>query len=323
MARFFPQQLSQQTHSLFVVVFLSLILFALPDYSSAQNAWLDEETYLTTFDVLTFNAGDGKHAFVEAFCHISTGNLQFVKSKTRFFASFRVVVSVRDVNAEVVASRQFIDSVWVDSFYDIDDPRPVRVVRFTFLLEPGLYDIQMQVEDQETSRRLTVRRKMHVPDYAGVQPTMSDIQLATSIKVAREENMLVKFGREIVPNIAHVVGLESDSVFAYCELYHLNGFTSSQQPGLVVTYSILDRNGRVVKSAFSLCHELAQEVSVASGFFTGDLDEGAYQMTVSVTAPAGTILLQRATPFLLIRPEVDPGRVTQLLLRRFGKEAFF
>jgi len=133
--------ISKNRSSLQGMLMASLLLLFL---SSPQTVFTVQSGYeveprVDAVKFLTSRSGYREKTFLEIFCQIPTNNLQFVKFKDGFYASYKLSITLHDSSEYQVEELSIIDSVKVKTFKDIDRPRPPQLIHFGSLVEPGLY----------------------------------------------------------------------------------------------------------------------------------------------------------------------------------------
>ncbi len=299
------------------------ISFLIHDSSHAQQSWLADEQYVSTFDVMTFDSGDSSRTFVEVYCHISTKWLQFVRTDSGFVATYTATLNIADERGLPLESRAFSDTLSVRTFWDIDAVRPAAGIRFARLLAPGSYDFALTLADPETSQKFILKRKRQIQQYSSRAAAISTPVLAKSICRTQATGPMVKFGHEVYPNIARVIGQETDSLFVYAEVYNPDKLTTpSQQSGAQIAIVMVDRRGRIVRRRLRRLPTMQAACNIVACLDTRALAPGMYEIKVALVAPDGSTQVQKSMPFLVLGPDLSHDDYAELLSTGFGKAAF-
>ncbi|MFQ5648618.1 MAG: hypothetical protein ACE5IY_01635 [bacterium] len=252
------------------------------------------EQYGYYADALSFMHSDDSLSFVELFGLIPTHDLIFVKFSGGFSASYRLAVKVIDSSGIVVATQALVDSVKVRTFKDIDKPRPARLSRFSFVLDPGGYVAHFTLTDLETRKDLMFQKEIEVRDFTRSVLQMSDVQIAASISTSDARNAFVKNQRLIVPNVPRVV---LNAIYVYTEIYHLPYEGSGE---FEATYLIQTEAGKTVKSIAYRRPKPDSTVALSLRIPIMELDSGHYVLVLQVQDLDGAQTVEHSTTFRIV-----------------------
>ncbi len=304
-------------------VLLALPLFLVFSASASEPTVDRTHKPICAFEFLTFRSSAPDRTFLEVFGQVPTDNLQFIKYKDGFCASYRLNVSLEDGRGELVYGEDFVDSVRVQSFWEIDKPRPPKLVRFAFLVPPGSYLANVSLQDLETLRVVRFKRPIMVPDYRSEALSLSDLQLAVSITPTDRRNVLVKNGRLILPNIARLVSDKLAELHVYTEVYNLLPSTENGKEEFEATYSILDGDDRLVESYVLRNRKPGSGSYLTVALPVADLPSGQYQLVLTVKDLSTQKQATKATHFLVLKPGLDSKFYTDLIARAHGESVRF
>lgn len=296
------------------------------NFADAPAAFRDSDNAVTpiyAFEFLTFKSAHPEKTFLEVFCQIPTDNLQFVKFKDGFFASYRLAITLRDSSGAETEGESFIDSVRVKTFRDIDRVRPIRLVRFSFLVTPGKYQARVVLRDLETLRHLTFAKEVEIADYERTDLCLSALQIATSITPSNERGILVKNGQKIFPNIPRIVGSGLDVLQVYSEIYHLQCSNGRLSKGFKALYTILNEKGERVKSLERRNQKPGNASFLTAAIPIEDLESGRYRLVLRVEDLDTATATEKSTNFLVIKPGMDAGFYSKLLVKAYGEDVRF
>ncbi len=275
------------------------------------------------FEFLTYNSFQPEKSFLEVFCQIPTNDLQFVKFKEGFFGSYQLSISLHDKSGRIVLEQSHQDSVKVKAFSEIDIPRPYQLIRFTFLVEPGEYEANISLSDIETLRSLELKKIIQIPDYSVNTLSLSDLQIATSIRLSSEEDFLVKSGRRIEPNVARIILPSLDAIYVYYEIYNLQFSQDKPNKGSIVTYIIEDEKGEEIKSAQLRIKKPGKTCALSVKLSVDALETGQYQLTLRVEDLDSGQQVEKSTNFLVLKPGLTRNQYVARLAEAYGKDTLF
>ncbi len=261
---------------------LLLIFSSSPALSQPITREMARESYF--FDFLTFKAFDGNKTFVEVFCKLPFNNLKFAKTADGLTAYYNLEIAIFNNKNVQVETASYTDSVKVDSYKEVRHLSTYsEIIRFAFTLEPDDYRAHLTITDNQSPTFNGFRRSLHVPNYAEKGLQTSDIQLATSISPTDEETVLVKNGREIVPNVGHIYGVDAEVLYVYSEFYNLHHKRKCKFNQFLATFTIIDQSGRELKKVNHKQNKPGKTCALSLGIPLGDLESGQYKLRLDVT----------------------------------------
>ena len=225
---------------------LLLLIFISSPVFSQNITHMARDSYF--FDFLTFKAFNGDKTFLEVFCKIPFKSLKFTQTPSGLIAYYNLELTLFNDKNMLVETASYTDSVKVDSYKEAKSLSTYsEIIRFTFIIEPDDYKAHMTITDNHSPAFKGFRRNLHIPNYTEKGLQASDIQMATSITTTSQQTILVKNGREIIPNVGHIYGVDSKVLYVYSELYNLHHKKKSNFNEFLATFTIIDQNGHEVK----------------------------------------------------------------------------
>ncbi|MFQ5641144.1 MAG: hypothetical protein ACE5IR_24465 [bacterium] len=277
------------------------VLLGMSEKSSHFSYGDKIETEICAFEFLTFRPELPAKTYLEVFCQIPTNNLKV----ENYIGSFQLSIVVFNSSGVKVEEETLIDSVKVQPHDETSINSPPKLIRSAFLIESGEYEARIRVTDLKSSKFITFTKKLYVADYSTSALSLSDLQIATSIMPTREKNILVKNNRMIVPNIPRIVGLNSNELYVYAEIYNLQYSTVKQNEAFIATYIIRNKKGDEVKSERFRYQKPGEASFITAGFDVDDLESGQYQLILKVEDLDSTHKIQKSTHFLVIKSSTD------------------
>jgi hypothetical protein len=170
----------------------------------------------------------------------------------------------------------------VISFDEIFVPREPHLVRFTFTMNPGDYVANVKVTDLETLAELRFDKKINLPDYYNDGLSISSLQLSNSITQTDFEGELVKNSLRILPNVAHLYGMNFNRLYVYSEIYNLNFDAAIPNGAFNTNVVILDGQGREVKNMLQTHAKPSSQSVLSFGLPIDYLSPGSYKLMVKI-----------------------------------------
>jgi len=287
---------------------LPLIFISSPVFSQQIIHNMARDSYF--FDFLTFKAFDGDKTFLEVFCKIPFKSLKFTQTPLGLIAYYNLELTLFNKKNMLVETSSYTNSVKVDSYREAKNlSTHSEIIRFTFVVEPDDYKAHMTITDNQSPVFKGFRRNLHVPNYTEKGLQASDIQMATSITTTDQQTILVKNGREIVPNVSHIYGKGARVLYVYSELYNLHHKRKSNLNEFLATFTIIDQNGQKVKKFQHKQNKPGKTCAFSLGIPVGDLKSGQYKLVMDVIDLDNSKTVTKETNFHIIKDRSERGIV--------------
>ena len=279
---------------------LLLLIFISSPVFSQNITHMARDSYF--FDFLTFKAFNGDKTFLEVFCKIPFKSLKFTQTPSGLIAYYNLELTLFNDKNMLVETASYTDSVKVDSYKEAKSLSTYsEIIRFTFIIEPDDYKAHMTITDNHSPAFKGFRRNLHIPNYTEKGLQASDIQMATSITTTSQQTILVKNGREIIPNVGHIYGVDSKMLYVYSELYNLHHKKKSNFNEFLATFTIIDQNGHEVKKIQHKQNKPGKTCAFSLGIPVGDLESGQYQLVMDVIDLDNSKTVTKVTNFHIIK----------------------
>ena len=279
---------------------LLLLIFISSPVFSQNITHMARDSYF--FDFLTFKAFNGDKTFLEVFCKIPFKSLKFTQTPSGLIAYYNLELTLFNDKNKLVETASYTDSVKVDSYKEAKSLSTYsEIIRFTFIIEPDDYKAHMTITDNHSPAFKGFRRNLHIPNYTEKGLQASDIQMATSITTTSQQTILVKNGREIIPNVGHIYGVDSKVLYVYSELYNLHHKKKSNFNEFLATFTIIDQNGHEVKKIQHKQNKPGKTCAFSLGIPVGDLESGQYQLVMDVIDLDNSKTVTKVTNFHIIK----------------------
>jgi len=174
--------------------------------------------------------------------------LKYVPEEDSTFSAKFLVTAELSESDSIVARKQWVNINRIDSLAQIQDNQRLYCAN-SFVLKPGDYKFKITISDPNAEER---EASGEFPVTVGVYPKdklmLSDLQMATSIQKDTSKSLYVKNGYRIMPNPTALYGIGLPILYCYSEIYNLIPATTDSGAKYIVTYSILDKDGTLVKT---------------------------------------------------------------------------
>ncbi|MFQ5770493.1 MAG: GWxTD domain-containing protein, partial [bacterium] len=254
------------------------------------------------FEFLTFKASQ-QNTFLEIFCQIPAQNLQLIENNEGYLAIYEIEITLFDQNNFQTNRLNFVDSVEVAAHEDMSSLTQSRLVRITFLVNPGEYVAHVKLTDKATLSSFSFNKTLQVPDYFNKDLSMSDLQMASSISRTDTESVLVKNNMKIIPNVGRIFGSSNNILYVYFEVYNLLFHESEPNKKLNATYTIVDKSGSAVKTVMHKYEKPGDTCALSQGIPIDELASGQYKLILIVQDIDNAQKVSKFAYFTIVRPD--------------------
>ncbi|MFQ5633439.1 MAG: hypothetical protein ACE5I1_32125, partial [bacterium] len=248
---------------------------------------------------LTFKAQ--ANTYLEIFAQVPIQNFAVVQLQNSCEATYSVSVNLYDEEKILVASESYSETANVENLALMLKVQP-HELRCLFEVSPGRYRAVILVTDLENNDSFQFTKRINVPDYSLSNLSLSDLQLASSIKRSEENPSLVKSGWQIEPNVRHEFDRFLEPLYVYAELYNteFRELDSSLRSRLIVR----NMGGEDVKNLKMRNLKFGKNTTFAWKVPIHDLSAGRYELTLFVTDLINGQSVEKSTYFSIIEPQL-------------------
>lgn len=248
----------------------------------------------------TFNI-PGEMPYVETYLWFDAWSLEFVPSGNKYQATVEIEIAARQGDSIRYAKKYSLNSPAIDNpsndqFHFLDLQR--------FSLGNGIYELQVTVNDKNTSTKpQTISDTLYIA-YPATSPSLSSIQLMSDATPTKTENMLSRGGYDMVPYTNSFVPESMKSLSYYFEIYNIQNEIKND---IFATHAYLEtlETGRKVAGSDQYTRHTAD--TIVPEYSTMDISSiasGNYNLVVEVVNKNNELLLFRKFPFQRSNPSV-------------------
>jgi len=264
---------------------LSILLVHSLFIASAQEKKI--KAYLDTKEFFAPEIGN----YLEIYLQFVGPSVKYTSSKdglqARVSLWFEVLKndSVIKTDAYILESPLIKDSI-IDDFYEIK----------RFVLEPGEYDLRIELTDVNNPNSKTGgKQKITIDDFKD-KPSVSDIEVAEFAYESSLENNFVKSGFHIIPLISNFYPTDLTKIPAYFEVYNADKVGDSIIG--VIQKIINDDNDTELEDFASFTRsKVAPVIPIFKKIDISKLPTGNYRMEVILTDRKLNPIAKNAYPF--------------------------
>lgn len=240
--------------------------------------------------------------YVETYLLFDAGSLNFVQTDGgRYRATVEVTMVYRS-GEEIVFAKK----------YDLNSPTTASPEdnRFSFLdlqrvgLKNGIYNLELTLRDKsKDDAGTTLLQRINV-NYAKKQPSMSSLQLMSTVTPTASENILSRGGYDMEPYVEDEVPSNIDVLNVYFEVYNIKKEVFSKPFTSYVFVEERATGRRMPNVGSETQHEAQNLVRVYNPLDISQLPSGDYNLVVEIHNRTNDNLLYKRLPFHRTKPSL-------------------
>lgn len=165
------------------------------------------------FDAMSYASEHKNKSRIDVYVQVPYEELRFFKDGESFVARYEVTMSVYTAQQQLVHEHSWNVDVRLDNFAQTTSNKLYSLSQRLLEIDPGNYQVDLQVIDSESRKSARVKRAMLVTDYSKDSLSLSDIMLVSRLSTEGEK-------KSIVPNISGNVGQLAEGFFLFFEVYN-------------------------------------------------------------------------------------------------------
>ena len=263
-------------------------------------------------DYSFFKGGKDKATFLETYLQINYNDLQFIKNKKHFSASYLIEIRILDDQNNVVKTYNSRDSFEVNTFSETESTDANRVLQINFSLTPGQYTLNTKLTDEETRRSSMVRVSFLAPDYFTSDLAISDIQLSRKVEAAATQGPFIKNNQFIEPNVSRSFLSGIEDIFVYFEIYNLAVNDTPQSDHYKVKYTLFNSKKKKIYETENSHVKPGTSSAHTIKFPSGGFSAGTYLIAVQIEDLYNGQITQTSRVFTVWLPQQQQSAVSKL-----------
>lgn len=285
---------------IYALVTLAVVLMLISS-GMAQN-----EDIQFNLDVARFKL-DSDNVFLEVYYSIGQTGLTFVPDENGGYVA-QVLVKLRIHNEDGVA----VDQAWKVPSHVADTTEVEKanniVDLIRFALKPGQYYLEASVQDLgNVAQRDSIRKEVKLMNLADSEVSLSDIQMASSIKRIPKDpnNVFYKNTLQVIPNPNCLYGEGLSKLYYYVEAYNLDSDEVADKYNTKCYVSIAKGDTAHTLNERKQSKRIAGASSVEIGALdVSELQSGSYFLNFDIMDQTGQVLDSQVKKFYVYNPGV-------------------
>lgn len=269
------------------------------------------------FAYSTFYAQQADMPYVETYLSFDAWTMQFAKQDNGTYRA----------TAEVVTVLKQGDSVCYVKKYDLNSPAVASLdqLDFNFIdvqrfsVKNGIYDLEITLRDKGSDQpEATVTEKL-VVNYDKAHPSMSSLQLMSSVKPTQTENILSRGGYDMEPYVSDFFPEQIGQIHYYFEVYNIDKEVG-KTPFVVLTFVEQQETGNRMEGLQTAMRKNSAEMVPFYGTLDiAQLPSGNYNLVVELRNKDNQLMLYKKVPFFRSNPGVMGAELSDFATTFVGR----
>ncbi len=202
-------------------IYIFLLLASSLLYSQNNESYSDSSSYFHTFgkplflfNTYSFNSTVANKSQLNVFIAFVNDILQFVKNEDNsYYAKYEILIDIFDRDGNRLDGKILTKEVITQSFEETNSRINIIKHHIAFDLNPGSYDIFLELTDLDTKRNLNREKIVDIENFDIERIVMSDLMFVNSADIDSLPAL------KMFPNITKTLEDSLSELSAYFELY--------------------------------------------------------------------------------------------------------
>jgi GWxTD domain-containing protein len=199
-------------HKIFIIAIVTSMLFTVllaQDEISPVQLPEGPQFY---FDALSFWNDQSGNARLDVYIEIPYEAVQFTKENDIFRATCEITIVITDSADHHLTEKAWNEKIETKDFNQSISPKTSDLIQLSFPLSAGAYFVTVQVQDNETKKTSSIKRKVIARDFSTGSFCLSDLMIVNSVTT--------EAGKKVIsPNISGNVGELKNGFYLFFEVY--------------------------------------------------------------------------------------------------------
>ena len=196
-----------------------------------------EPTVQFFFDAISSASEEAGKSRIEFYVQVPYEQLRFIKDGEIFSANYDVILTLSRPTQQILQERSWSVDVRLPEFTRTVSRNAASLSQKAVDIEPGEYQISVQVKDSDSKKAGRITRKLLVTDFSGDSLSLSDIMLVSRLTTEGDK-------KRIVPNISGNVSSSGAGFFLFFEVYR-----TAPGDSVMLAWKIFNQEKEEVSSA--------------------------------------------------------------------------
>ena len=248
----------------------------------AQSQIFDLPTF--HYDLVNVASPDPELSRLQVYLKIAFDELQFTISEEEFHAKYDVSVIIYDKDGNQIDGQLQEEEAKADNF-DLTNSRQTYSISYLkFDLEPGTYKISINLSDEETQRKRTIKDEFQLRDFSEKKLVVSDLSLVRNVLI---DSLGIK---SFQPDVANCIKDLNEQLYVYFEIYS----QSDNDEQFEISYWIKNLKGKEIVKTDYLRRKDDFRTLDSFPLPTSELSQGKYLLGLKVKSGLKSYEVQKS-----------------------------
>jgi GWxTD domain-containing protein len=248
-----------------------------------------------TVDLCRYRGGDDENTQVEMAYAFSERSLTYKSDSAGISSAMDLTVIVSRKDSVVAAERWLVPHTIQDTAALSRDMNLVGL--YTVQLTEGEYTFRVIGRDRnDMLRRDSIVVRLPIRKHGSLEPVLSDVELASTIRPGSKGGMFYKNTLDVVPNVGGLY-IEDQKVFLYAEAYNL--LAGHDTSAFSIKTGVYDAVGKEVVARERQRRRAGESTVIVDQFPVNTLRTGTYSLVLSIADSSKKILTSSGRRFFV------------------------
>lgn len=219
-------------------------------------------------DAIAYAAPQPQKSRLDVYVQVPHDEIRFLKEGDQYIGRYEVTLSLLTTSKTLAHEETWTVDVPVAEFSQTTQNKLYSLTHRTVELEPGNYQMTIQLRDQESRKSSQMKKSLLITDFAKDSLSLSDIMLVNRLSTEGEK-------RTIVPNISGSINQLAEGFFVFFEAYTRPAFDS-----LEIEWKIYDSKKNEVVSHTQMEATTGHKTQVFLRIDSAGLRMGTYYVSI-------------------------------------------
>ena len=172
-------------------------------------------------DAIAYASDQPQKSRLDVYVQVPHDEIRFLKEGDQYIGRYEITLSIFAASKALAHEQTWIVDVPVSEFAQTTQNKLYSLTHRTLEIEPGNYQMTIQLRDQESRKSSQMKKSLLVTDFAKDSLSLSDIMLVNRLSTEGDK-------RTIVPNISGSISHLAEGFFVFFEAYTRPAFDSLQ-----------------------------------------------------------------------------------------------
>jgi len=183
-------------------------LLAQADYQNAQKGFVSE----INAEAFAFKSDSSGKGRLDVFIQVPYSEVNFVKEGELYTGRIEMSASVVTLDKQEIWQISRIVELHLKDIAQTASRRLSSIIQFSADLNPGKYELDLQLKDTESKKITDIHKKIAIKDFSIDSLAVSDLMLVNRLDAGG-------IRRNIVPNLTGVIAKEANDFYLFFEIY--------------------------------------------------------------------------------------------------------